>query len=31
MQKNKFQNFKLHVGKLWGNFYIVKKCAGWAY
>ena len=31
MQKNKFQNFKLHVGKFWGNFYIEKKCASWAY
>ena len=28
MQKNKIQNFKLHVGKFWENFFIVKKCAG---
>ena len=31
MQKNKIQNFKLHVGKFLGNFFIVKKHAGWAY
>ena len=31
MQKNKIQNFKLHVDKFWGNFFIVKKCARWAY
>ena len=31
MQKSKIQNFKLRVGKFWGNFFIVKKCAGWAY
>ena len=31
MQKNKIQNFKLHVGKFLGNFFIVKKRAGWAY
>ena len=29
--KNKIQNFKLHVDKIWGNFFIVKKCTGWAY
>ena len=31
MQKIKIQNFKLHVDKIWGNFFIVKKCTGWAY
>ena len=30
MQKNKIQNFKLYVGKFWGNFFIVKKCISWA-
>ena len=25
IQKNKIQNFKLHVSKFWGNFFIVKK------
>ena len=30
MQKNKIQNFKLHVGKFLGNFFIVQKRAGWA-
>ena len=29
--KNKIQNFKLHVGKFWGNFFLVLKCASWAY
>ena len=29
MQENKTQNFKLHVDKFCGNFFIVKKCAGW--
>ena len=28
MQK-KIQNFKLNVGKFWGNFFTVKKCTGW--
>ena len=31
MQKNKIQNFKLHVGKLWGNLFITKTCASLAY
>ena len=31
MQKNKIQNFNLHLGKFWGNFFIVKKCTSWAY
>ena len=31
MQKNQNQNFKLHVGKFWGIFFIVKKCVSWAY
>ena len=30
-KKNKILNFKLHVSKFWGNFFIVKKCASWAY
>ena len=30
-KKNKIQNFKLHVGKLCGYFFIVKKCIRWAY
>ena len=29
--KNKIEDFKLHVGKCWGNFFIVKKCDSWAY
>ena len=31
MQKNQIQNFKLHVDKFLGNFFIAKKCADWAY
>ena len=31
MLKNEIHNFKLYVGKFWGNFFIVKKCACWAY
>ena len=31
IQKNKIQNFKLHVGKFWGNFFIGKKCTSWVY
>ena len=31
MQKIKIQNFKLHVDKFWGNFFIVKKRTGWVY
>ena len=31
MQKKKIQIFKLHVGKFSGSFFIIKKCAGWAY
>ena len=31
MQKNKIQNFKLLVGKLWGNLFITKTCASLAY
>ena len=30
-QKNKIENFKLHVDSFRGNFFIVKKFAGWAY
>ena len=31
MQKNKIRNFKLHVGKFLGIFFIVKKRDGWTY
>ena len=31
MQKNEIQNFNLHLGKFWGNFFIVKKCTSWTY
>ena len=31
MHKNKIQNVKLYVDKIWGNFFIVKKCTGWGY
>ena len=31
MQKNKIQNFKLHVRKFWEKFSIVKQCTSWAY
>ena len=31
MQENKIQNFKLSVGKFWGNIFIVEKCITWAY
>ena len=31
MLKNKIQNFKLHVGKFWGHFFILKKCVSCAY
>ena len=31
MQKSKIQNFKLYVGKFWGNFFIVKKSGSLAY
>ena len=30
-KSNIIQNFKLRVGKFWGNFSIVMKCTGWAY
>ena len=30
-KKKKIQDFKLHVGNFWGNFFIVKKCISWAY
>ena len=31
MQKHKIQNFKLHVDKFWGNFFVIKKFVGWVY
>ena len=30
-KNNKIQNFKLHVDRFCGNFFIVKKCGGWVY